>query len=161
MGRCRPETTRRRTCPQRRTRRTGEVWSPSGPANAVPGEFDDGESTPVDRVDVPDSDGTHDTGDTIAKQPDRDGTQDHGGRAQVQVIEEVLRREHGDTRGTLEADVAVIAQTACSFRFQGPELKKEMTEIHRGGLPWPPRALHRASYLSPRGRKAAHALPRK
>lgn len=45
----------------------------------------------------------------------------------------------------LEADVAVMEHTACSFRFQGPWLKNEMMEIHRGGFPTPPRSLHRAS----------------
>ncbi len=61
----------------------------------------------------------------------------------------------------LEADVAVIAQMACSFRFHGPWLKKETIDIHLGGLPWPPRSLHRASSRSPLGKKLAQPLPRK
>ena len=63
--------------------------------------FDHGKSTPVDCIDVPDGNGTYDTGKAVAKQPNRDGTQDHGGRAQRQVIEEVLRCEHVNASRTI------------------------------------------------------------
>jgi hypothetical protein len=61
----------------------------------------------------------------------------------------------------LDADVAVMAQMACSFSLQGPGLMKLATVIQNGSFPWPPCALHRAVSLSPRGRTFAHAWPTK
>lgn len=61
----------------------------------------------------------------------------------------------------LDADVAVMAQMACSLRFHGPGLTTVAIEIQSGSLPWPPAARHRAACRSPRGSRAAHAVPRK
>lgn len=60
-----------------------------------------------------------------------------------------------------EADVAVMAHTACSLRFQGPGLMKETTDIQNGIFSSPFLPAHRAFSRSPRGRNAAHALPAK
>lgn len=55
-----------------------------------------GEGTPVDRLDLPDGDGSHDATDAVAEETDGDDAQDDGRGAEGQVVEEVLRREDGD-----------------------------------------------------------------
>lgn len=59
--------------------------------------FDRRKSAPVDCFDVPYSNRTQHTADTIAKESNGDGTQDDGGGAQRQVVEEILGCEDGDT----------------------------------------------------------------
>ncbi len=86
----------------------------------------------------------------------------NGDGVQRQVVEQVLRREDEQTlAAALEADVAVMAHTACSFRVQGPGLKKRANLMYLGRLPWPPFSIHRAFSLSPRGNSLAQALPAK
>lgn len=58
--------------------------------------LDGGQGAPVDGVDVPDGDGAHEAADAVAEQADRDDRQDHRRRAERQVVEQILRREHHD-----------------------------------------------------------------
>jgi hypothetical protein len=55
------------------------------------------QSTPVDGLGVPDSDGTHNSTEPVSKQTNRDGAQYDGGRTKGNVIEEILCRK--DCRG--------------------------------------------------------------
>lgn len=63
--------------------------------------LDGGESTPVDGIDVPNSNWTHDTTDAVSKEADRDGTQNDGDGTQRQVVEEVLSGKDLDTSGSV------------------------------------------------------------
>lgn len=60
-----------------------------------------GESTPVDGIDVPNSNWTHDTTDAVTKKSDRDGTQNDGNGTQRQVVKEVLSGKDLDTSGSV------------------------------------------------------------
>lgn len=62
--------------------------------------FHSRKTAPVYRIDVPDTDGTHNTADTISKQSDRDGTEDDCDWAEGQVVEDVRRSEDLATRGS-------------------------------------------------------------
>lgn len=59
--------------------------------------LDSGQSRPVDSIDVPHGDWSHDTADAVTEETNRDCTQDDGGGAQRQVVEQVLSCEHLDT----------------------------------------------------------------
>lgn len=63
--------------------------------------LDGWQSTPVDGVDMPYSNGPHNTIDSVSKQTDGDSAQDDGGGAQRQVVEEVLCGEDLDTGGSV------------------------------------------------------------
>lgn len=63
--------------------------------------LDGGESTPVDGIDVPNSNWAHDTTDAVSKETDRDCTQNDGNGAQRQVVKEVLSGKDLDTSGSV------------------------------------------------------------
>lgn len=63
--------------------------------------LDGGQSAPVDGINMPHSDGAHDTADTVSKEPNRNGTQNNGGSTQRQVVEEILSGENHDTGGSI------------------------------------------------------------
>lgn len=60
-----------------------------------------GKSTPVDCVDMPDGNRTHDTADAIAKKTNGNDTKNDGSCAQRQVVEEILCRENSYTGGSV------------------------------------------------------------
>lgn len=63
--------------------------------------LDGGESTPVDGIDVPNSNWAHDTTDAVTKKSDRDGAQNDGNGTQRQVVKEVLSGKDLDTSGSV------------------------------------------------------------
>lgn len=57
--------------------------------------------TPVDSIDVENSDGSQKTGNTVSKKTDGDCAQDDSGGAQWQVVEKILGREDHAGSGTV------------------------------------------------------------
>lgn len=51
------------------------------------------QTAPVDRIDVPNTNGAHDTADTVSKQTNRDRAEDDSNWLQRQAVEDVLSSE--------------------------------------------------------------------
>lgn len=86
--------------------------------------FDHRKSTPVDCIDVPDGNGAQHPGDTVAKEPNRDDSQYDSGRAQRQVVEEVLCCEHGNGGGTVGGGRGRDGADCVLFQIPRPMIEK-------------------------------------
>lgn len=86
--------------------------------------FDRGKGTPVDGIDVPDSNGTKNAAEAIAKQSNGDDTQHNSGRAQRQVVEEVLCREHGNASGSVRCGRGSDGAYCVLFQIPRPRVQK-------------------------------------
>ena len=104
--------------------------------------LDGGERTPIDRVNVPDGNGTQYTTQAVSKQPNRDGTQDDGGGTQGQIVEEVLRREDGDASGSVGGGRGGDCAHCMLFQIPRPV-------VEEGDEPDPSWGLSLASSLPP------------
>jgi hypothetical protein len=100
--------------------------------------FDHGKSTPVDCIDVPDSNGAQHPGNTVAKEPNRDDSQDDSDRAQRQVVVEFLCCEHGTSGSTVGGGSGRDGADCMLFQIPRPMIEKGHDGDPSGNFALPP-----------------------
>lgn len=94
--------------------------------------LDSRKSTPVDRLDVPDGNGSHNSTKTITEQTDRNGAEDDSDGTKGHIVEEVLRRKH--LRGCRGIGSRCGCDSANSVLLQSP--RSRIHKLYPPNMPW-------------------------